>query len=137
MGVGKGSPRRERARGGVGEKLHRRERTRGGEEGDGGREGGRRRRKSGCGGGITLPCRGIQYRMDLSSVEAGKVAVVKKIDLPPLLRYRLQALNLAEGKRVRVVRIAPFGGVRMFEAEGVRFALRADTARKIFVEVLP
>lgn len=75
--------------------------------------------------------------MDLSQVQAGKVAVIKKVDLPPLIRFRLQALNLSEGHRVRVVRIAPFGGVRMFEADGVRFALRAETARNISVEVLP
>lgn len=75
--------------------------------------------------------------MDLSQVQAGKVAVIKKVDLPPLIRFRLQALNLSEGRRVRVVRIAPFGGVRMFESDGVRFALRAETARNISVEVLP
>lgn len=63
--------------------------------------------------------------------------MIRKVDLPPLVRLRLKALNLSEGRRVRVVRLAPFGGVRMLESEGVRFALRAETARRILVEVLP
>lgn len=75
--------------------------------------------------------------MDLSQVQAGAIALIKQVDLPPLVRLRLQALNLSEGRRVRVVRVAPFGGVRMMESEGVRFALRAETARRIRVEVLP
>ena len=75
--------------------------------------------------------------MDLSQVQAGKTAVILQEDLPPLVRLRLRALNLSEGRRMRVVRVAPFGGVRMFEAEGGRFALRAGAARGILEEVLP
>lgn len=69
--------------------------------------------------------------MDLSQLQIGQIAEIEKVEAAPALQARLQALNVSPGKRVRALRIAPFGGGIMLDAEGVRLALRMSLAKKI------
>ena len=61
----------------------------------------------------------------------GQIAEIEKVDAGPALQGRLRALNVSTGKRVRALRLAPFGGGIMLDAEGVRLALRMSLAKKI------
>ena len=69
--------------------------------------------------------------MDLSQLQIGQVAEIEKVEVAPTLEARLRALNVSPGKRVGALRIAPFGGGIMLDAEGVRLALRMSLAKKI------
>ncbi len=64
-------------------------------------------------------------------MQIGQVAEVERVVVAPALEARLRALNVSPGKKVRALRIAPFGGGIMLDAEGVRLALRMSLAKKI------
>ncbi len=81
--------------------------------------------------GIKAGGRRIEYSMDLSQLRIGQIAEIEKVDAGPALQGRLRALNVSPGKRVRALRLAPFGGGIMLDAEGVRLALRMSLAKKI------
>ena len=57
--------------------------------------------------------------------------------LPFAAAERLRRLNVAAGRRVRVLRRAPFGGGLLLDAEGVRLAVRLSLAQCIEVAPAP
>ena len=73
--------------------------------------------------------------MKLSELSAGDTAVITAVSADELLRARLASLNVAAGKEVRVLRIAPFGGGMLIEADGVRLALRRSLAQTVAVRM--
>lgn len=75
--------------------------------------------------------------MKLPELPAGTSAEIVSVLADGALLPRLQMLNLSPGKRVQVLRVAPFGGSILLDAEGVRVALRRSLAAKIAVRPLP
>ncbi len=71
--------------------------------------------------------------MKLSELTAGETAVICAVAADGAMRARLASLNVAAGKEIRVLRIAPFGGGMLLEAEGVRLALRRSLASSVAV----
>lgn len=69
--------------------------------------------------------------MKLDKAECGKTYRILSVNAPPALAERLRMLNIAAGRRVRLLRRAPFGGGLMLDAEGVRLAVRPTLAQTI------
>lgn len=69
--------------------------------------------------------------MKLDKAECGKTYRILSVNAPPALAERLRMLNIAAGRRVRLLRRAPFGGGLMLDAEGVRLAVRPTLALTI------
>lgn len=69
--------------------------------------------------------------MKLDKAECGKTYRILSVNAPPALAERLRVLNIAAGRRVRLLRRAPFGGGLMLDAEGVRLAVRPTLAQTI------
>lgn len=72
--------------------------------------------------------------MKLSELSVGRCGVVTAVRTQKNLAARLQMLNVSAGARVRLLRLAPFGGGFMLEAGGVRLAVRRSVAEAIDVE---
>ena len=75
--------------------------------------------------------------MNAENAGCGRDYLVLSADAPPALAERLRMLNLSAGRRVRVLRRAPFGGGVMLDAEGVRLALRPSLARRVALAPCP
>ena len=71
--------------------------------------------------------------MKLSEMAVGQTAEIVSIGTEKKLTARLQTLNVAVGKQVKLLRRAPFRGGCMLDAEGVRLALRESIAQRIDV----
>lgn len=69
--------------------------------------------------------------MKLDKAECGKTYRILSVNVPPALAERLRMLNVAAGRRVRLLRRAPFGGGLMLDAEGVRLAVRPSLAQAV------
>ena len=69
--------------------------------------------------------------MKLDKAECGKTYRILSVNAPPALAERLRMLNIAAGRRVRLLRRAPFGGGLMLDAEGVHLAVRPTLAQTI------
>ena len=71
--------------------------------------------------------------MKLSELAAGETAEIVSVQCEAPLAERLKTLNVCAGKTVKVLRLAPFGGGALLEAEGVRLALRRSLAARVIV----
>ena len=71
--------------------------------------------------------------MKLSELAAGDTAEIVSVQCGEALAERLKTLNVSTGKIVKVLRLAPFRGGEMLEAEGVRLSIRRSLAEKVIV----
>ncbi len=78
----------------------------------------------------------MENQKTLKSIEIGEQATVKKINSSnPSLRQRLLSLGLIEGRKIRVTRLAPFGGTIGIELIGFSLALRLSEADAVSILV--
>ena len=56
--------------------------------------------------------------------------------LPPEVRRRLRELGFGRGDLVRCLRVAPFGGPRVYAVSGAAFALEAELAQQVQVRLV-
>ncbi|WP_172198897.1 FeoA family protein [Saccharibacillus qingshengii] len=72
----------------------------------------------------------------LVHIKPGAFATVQALDaISPLLRRRLRDLGVAEGSRLKVLRLGPFGGPLTFECAGQHIGIRREDAGRM--EVAP
>jgi ferrous iron transport protein A len=70
----------------------------------------------------------------LTSLAAGKSAVLAELRLPPDARARLQELGLVAGTPVQLVRFAPLGDPVEIHVRGSNLSVRRHEAEQILVE---
>lgn len=70
----------------------------------------------------------------LTSLEAGKSAVLAELRLPADVRSRLQELGLVAGTPVQLVRFAPLGDPVEIHVRGSYLSVRRHEAEQILVE---
>ena len=73
--------------------------------------------------------------MTLDQLPVGGVACVSRLAGEPLLRERLAELGFTPGTTVRMVRKAPLGDPLHVRVRSGSFAIRADEAQCVHVEV--
>lgn len=71
----------------------------------------------------------------LSTLTAGRSAVIREIDGDAKLRRRLLELGLLPGTAVTVRKRAPFGDPLQIHLRDFELTLRASEAERIYVEV--
>ncbi len=74
--------------------------------------------------------------MKLPELAAGQPAEIVSVRAEGALAGRLRMLNIAAGRRVCLLRAAPFGGGFLLDCEGVRVAVRRSLAAGIEVRPL-
>ena len=79
-------------------------------------------------GVTTTPVRSI-----LADLEPGQAAVIDEIALPTETQEFLRRFGFSPGVEIKVSRRAPFGDPTAYRIDGAEIALRAETARHIFV----
>jgi len=77
---------------------------------------------------MTTPARAV-----LADLEPGQAGVINEIALPKETQQLLLRFGLAPGVEIKVSRRAPFGDPTAYLIDGAEIALRAETARHIFV----
>ena len=80
-------------------------------------------------------CIYIAMLRQLSTLEAGRSAVIREVGGDGMLRRRLLELGLLPGTAVSVRKRAPFGDPILLRLRGFDLTLRASEAEKIRVEV--
>ncbi len=73
--------------------------------------------------------------MRLSDVRPGTSGTVVSVDRDDAVGQRLMELGMVEGARVRVVRIAPFGGPMQVTLDRCRLSIRRSEAEGVEVLV--
>jgi len=76
----------------------------------------------------TTPVRSV-----LADLEPGQAGVIDEIALPAETQQFLLRFGFSPGVEIRVSRRAPFGDPTAYRIDGAEIALRAETARHIFV----
>ena len=76
----------------------------------------------------TTPARAM-----LADLEPGQAGVIDEIDLPSETQQFLLRFGFSPGVEIKVSRRAPFGDPTAYRIDGAEIALRAETARHIFV----
>ena len=76
----------------------------------------------------TTPVRSI-----LTDLDPGQEGVIDEIALPRETQHFLLRFGFSPGVEIRVSRRAPFGDPTTYRIDGAEIALRAETARHIFV----
>jgi ferrous iron transport protein A len=76
----------------------------------------------------TTPARAM-----LADLEPGQAGVIDEIDLPREIQQFLLRFGFSTGVEIKVSHRAPFGDPTAYRIEGAEIALRAETARHIFV----
>lgn len=74
--------------------------------------------------------------MQLFKLVEGQKAIIKHIGDLGELKRRLLELGVLCGEPVKVLRKSPFDSLIELEVKGEKFALRAEDAKKIEVELL-
>ena len=74
--------------------------------------------------------------MKLTQLPSGLSAVITRIDLPPALADRLEALGLRVGEDIEFVRSAPLQDPAEYSVGGSLIALRRPDAARIYVCLL-
>ena len=69
----------------------------------------------------------------LTDLKPGMVGVIQRLDLPPHVQQVLLRFGLVEGAEVYFSRRAPLGDPWLFSVDGAEVALRAETARQIYL----
>ena len=76
----------------------------------------------------TTPVRSI-----LTDLAPGQIGVIDEIALPRETQQFLLRFGFSPGVEIKVSRRAPFGDPTTYRIDGAEIALRAETARHIFV----
>jgi Fe2+ transport system protein FeoA len=79
-------------------------------------------------GVTTTPVRTV-----LADLEPGQAGVIDEIALPRETQQFLLRFGFSPGVEVKVSRRAPFGDPTAYRIDGAEIALRAETARHIFI----
>ena len=72
-------------------------------------------------------------RFVLADLEPGQAGVIDEIALPKETQQFLLRFGFSPGVAIRVSRRAPLGDPTAYRIDGAEIALRAETARHIFV----
>lgn len=70
----------------------------------------------------------------LSRMCEGEKGKISRLELPVEVRERLCGLGFVSGEEVELVKIAPFGDLKVFRIKGTNVTLRNDIAMWILVE---
>ena len=73
----------------------------------------------------------------LSDAKVGSAGVVERIDLPDEVSHYLAHLGFLPGCGVEILRRAPAGDPHVYRIDGVEVGLRNETARHIFLRLIP
>jgi Fe2+ transport system protein FeoA len=73
----------------------------------------------------------------LSDAKVGSAGVVERVDLPDNVSHYLAHLGFLPGINVEILRHAPAGDPRVYRIDGVEVGLRNETARHIFLRLIP
>lgn len=72
-------------------------------------------------------------KLTLADLRTGQRCILDRLDVPDDLAQRLMELGFLPGNEVTLGRQAPGGGPRVYRVDGSEVALRAETARHLYV----
>lgn len=75
-----------------------------------------------------------QALVALTDLAVGEAGTIDHISLPPADQQFLMRIGFVPGVEVRFSRRAPLGDPSVYSLEGTEIALRAETARQVFVQ---
>jgi Fe2+ transport system protein FeoA len=75
-----------------------------------------------------------QAPVALTDLAVGEAGTIDHISLPPADQQFLMRIGFVPGVEVRFSRRAPLGDPSVYSLEGTEIALRAETARQVFVQ---